>query len=57
MISNAISICYRRCGGGGEWPLSIRFYRIYIECIQDFGGGKLRERDNFEDPGVDRWII
>jgi hypothetical protein len=26
-------------------------------CIQGFGGGNLRERDDLEDPGVDGWII
>jgi hypothetical protein len=26
-------------------------------CIQGFGGGNLRERDHFEDPGVDRIIL
>jgi hypothetical protein len=31
-------------------------------CIQDFSGGKLREREHLEDPGVDgriilRWIF
>jgi hypothetical protein len=31
-------------------------------CIQDFGGGNLKERDHLEDKGVDgriifRWIL
>jgi hypothetical protein len=26
-------------------------------CIQGFGGGNLKERDHFEDPGLDGGII
>jgi hypothetical protein len=26
-------------------------------CIQDFGGGNLRERDHLQDPGIDERII
>jgi hypothetical protein len=32
-------------------------YRGGERCIQDFGGGDLREGDHLEDPGIDGRII
>jgi len=32
-------------------------YGAKERCIQGFGGGNLRERDHFGDPGVDGTII
>jgi hypothetical protein len=32
-------------------------YGVEERCIQHFGGGKLGERDNLEDSGVDGRII
>jgi len=32
-------------------------YGVEERCMQDFGGGNLRERDHLEDQGIDGRLI
>jgi len=32
-------------------------YGVEENCIQDFGGGRRKERDHLQELGVDKWII